>query len=211
MTSSLRASARFWDRFAERYAKKPVSNEVLYQKKLEVTQRYLKSDMTVLEFGCGTGSTALVHAPFVNHYEAIDVSPKMVDICKQKLKNQPKVNLSFSCLPFEKISSHEESYDAILAMSILHLVNDPEEVISNVFKLLKPGGVFVSSTTCIEETMPWFKYIAPIGHAMGLLPKVQVFSKKKLERMLLNAGFDIDYRLETHDKKAAHFFVAIKY
>jgi hypothetical protein len=40
---------------------------------------------------------------------------------------------------------------------------------------------------------------------------VQVFSKKKLERMLLNAGFDIDYRLETHDKKAAHFFVAIKY
>jgi 2-polyprenyl-3-methyl-5-hydroxy-6-metoxy-1,4-benzoquinol methylase len=211
MASSLRASARFWDRFAERYAKTPVGNQVLYQKKLEATQRYFKSDMHVLEFGCGTGSTALVHAPFVKKYDAIDVSPKMIDICNQKLTDQPKANLNFSCLPFELISSAKESYDAILAMSILHLINDPEEVISNVFELLKPGGVFVSSTTCIEETMPWFKYIAPIGHAMRLLPKVQVFSKKKLERMLLNAGFDIDYRLETHDKKAAHFFVAIKY
>lgn len=210
MTRSLRVSARFWDRFAERYAKMPVSNEVLYQKKLKVTQRYLKSYTVALEFGCGTGSTALVHAPFVKKYDGIDVSPKMIDICNQKLRNHPKANLSFSCLPFEKISSVEEDYDAILAMSTLHLINEPEEVISKVFRLLKPGGVFISSTTCVEETMPWFRYIAPIGHALRLLPKVQVFSKEKLERMLLNAGFDIDYQLETHDKKAAHFFVAIK-
>jgi 2-polyprenyl-3-methyl-5-hydroxy-6-metoxy-1,4-benzoquinol methylase len=210
MNNSTSISARFWDRFADRYAKTPVGNQVLYQKKLEVTQKYFKSRMHVLEFGCGTGSTALVHAPFVKKYEAIDVSPKMIDICNQKLRDQPKANLNFSCLPFELISSAEESYDAILAMSILHLVNDPEEVISKVFKLLKPGGVFVSSTACIAETMPWFKYIVPIGHAMRLLPKVIVFSKKKLERTVLNAGFDIEYRLATHDKKAAHFFVAIK-
>jgi 2-polyprenyl-3-methyl-5-hydroxy-6-metoxy-1,4-benzoquinol methylase len=211
MTQSISASARFWDRFAERYAKKPVSNQVYYQKKLEATQKYFKSDMHVLEFGCGTGSTALVHAPFVKKYDAIDVSPKMIDICKQKWMDQPKANLYFNCLPFESLRSDEGSYDAILAMSILHIINGPEEVICRVFKLLKSGGIFVSSTTCLEETMAWFKYIAPIGHAMRLLPKVQVFSKEKLELMLLNAGFKIDYQLETQDKKDAHFFVAIKY
>jgi len=207
---SLSVSARFWDRFAERYAKKPIANEALYQKKLEVTQRYLKSDMYALEFGCGTGSTALVHAPFVKQYLAIDVSPKMIDICKQKLAKQPKANLCFSCLPFEFISSEEQSYDAILALSILHLVNDPQDIIHKVFELLKPGGVFVSSTVCIGEQMAWFKFIAPMGHAIRLLPKVEVFSKQKLELMLLNAGFEIDYRLDTHDKKDAQFFVAIK-
>jgi 2-polyprenyl-3-methyl-5-hydroxy-6-metoxy-1,4-benzoquinol methylase len=210
MSQSINFSARFWDRFAERYAKKPVGNQVLYQKKLEVTQKYLKSDMHVLEFGCGTGSTALVHEPFVKKYNAIDVSPKMIDICKQKMTGQVTRNLCFSCLAFESVMCDEGTYDAILAMSILHLINDPEEVIYKVFGLLKPGGVFVSSTTCIEETMAWFKYFAPIGHAMRLLPKVQVFSKKKLEIMLLNAGFEIDYRLETHNKKDAHFLVAIK-
>lgn len=210
MFRSLSVSMRFWDRMAGRYAKTPVANKVLYQKKLEITQKYLKSDMSALEFGCGTGSTALVHAPFVKQYEAIDVSPKMIDICKQKLTDQPKANLYFSCLPFESLLSDEDSYDAILAMSILHLIDDPEEVICKIFKLLKPGGVFVSSTACLEETMAWFKFIAPVGYALRLLPKIQVFSKKKLELMLLNAGFEIDYQLETHDKKAAHFMVAIK-
>lgn len=210
MTYSISVSKRFWDRMAKRYAKTPVANQNLYQKKLEITQKYLKSDMYALEFGCGTGSTALVHAPFVKQYEAIDVSPKMIDICKQKLADQPIANLHFNCLPFELLPHNEGSYDAILAMSIIHLIGDPEEVICKVFKMLKPGGVFVSSTTCLGETMNWFKYIAPMGHAVGLLPKIQVLSKNKLELMLLNAGFEIDYRLETHSKKAAHFMVAIK-
>jgi 2-polyprenyl-3-methyl-5-hydroxy-6-metoxy-1,4-benzoquinol methylase len=134
----------------------------------------------------------------------------MVDICKQKLTEQPKENLYFSCLAFESLLSDEGRYDAILAMSILHLIYDPEEVICKVFKLLKPGGVFVSSTACLEESIPWFKFIGPLGYVMRLLPKIQVLSKKKLELMLLNAGFEIDYRLETHSKKDAHFMVAIK-
>ena len=210
MLRSLSISVRFWDRMAKRYAKTPVANQSLYQKKLEITQEYLNSDMYALEFGCGTGSTALVHAPFVKQYEAIDLSPKMIDICKQKLTDQPIENLRFNCSPFELLPHKEDSYDAILAMSILHLIDNPEEVICRVFKLLKPGGVFVSSTTCIGETMNWFKYLTPMGHAVGLLPKIQVLSKKNLELMLLNAGFEIDYQLETHSKKAAHFIVAIK-
>jgi cyclopropane fatty-acyl-phospholipid synthase-like methyltransferase len=49
--------SKFWDRMAERYAKRPVANEDAYRKKLEVTRSYLEPDMQVLEFGCGTGST----------------------------------------------------------------------------------------------------------------------------------------------------------
>lgn len=39
MTHSTSVSARFWDRFAKRYAKKPLANQVLYQIKLEVTHK----------------------------------------------------------------------------------------------------------------------------------------------------------------------------
>lgn len=210
MNRSLINAVRFWDRCAERYAKSPVANEALYRKKLEVTQQYLKADMHVLEFGCGTGSTATEHAPFVKQYEAIDISPKMIDICKRKLTDQTKVNLHFNCMAFESFLSDDCAYDVILAMSILQMVKEPEEIINKVFRLLKSGGIFVSSTTCIEETMAWFRFVAPIGYAIHLLPKVQVFSKQKLELMLVNAGFEIDYRLEVHDKKEAHFIVAIK-
>ena len=48
-------SARFWDRIAERYSKRPISDEAAYQKKLQVTREYLRPDMELLEIGCGKG------------------------------------------------------------------------------------------------------------------------------------------------------------
>ncbi len=60
-------SARFWDKIAERYSKRPIVDEAAYQKKLQVTREYFRPDMEVLEFGCGTGSTAITHAPYVKH------------------------------------------------------------------------------------------------------------------------------------------------
>ena len=38
-------SARFWDKFAERYAKQPIADAAAYQKKLQVTREYFQSDM----------------------------------------------------------------------------------------------------------------------------------------------------------------------
>ena len=56
-------SVKFWDKIADKYSKQPIVDEASYQKKLQITQEYFKPDMEVLEFGCGTGSTAIIHAP----------------------------------------------------------------------------------------------------------------------------------------------------
>ena len=58
-------ATRFWNWNAERYARQAIADEASYQKKLAITQSYLTPDMRVVEFGCGTGSTAIVHAPKV--------------------------------------------------------------------------------------------------------------------------------------------------
>ena len=71
--------ARFWDRIAARYAKQPVADEAAYQKKLAKTREYFPPDMAVLEFGCGTGSTAMAHAPYVAHARATDLSDDEVN------------------------------------------------------------------------------------------------------------------------------------
>ena len=69
---------KFWDKIADRYAKQPIADEAAYQKKLQVTRDYFRSDMEVLEIGCGTGSTAILHAPYVKHIRAIDFSTNML-------------------------------------------------------------------------------------------------------------------------------------
>lgn len=80
---------------AEGYAKKPVSDQATYEKKLEITRSYLRPDMDVLEFGCGTGSTAIAHAPYVEHILATDISSKMVEIARGKAETSGIQNVTF--------------------------------------------------------------------------------------------------------------------
>ena len=77
-------STKFWDKIAERYSKQPIADEAAYQKKLQVTREYFQPDMEIVEFGCGTGSTAITHAPYVKHIHAIDISSKMIEIAQGK-------------------------------------------------------------------------------------------------------------------------------
>jgi cyclopropane fatty-acyl-phospholipid synthase-like methyltransferase len=60
----------FWNKLADKYSRRPVADEAAYKKKLEVTRKYFEPNMEVLEIGCGTGSTAIAHAPFVRHIRA---------------------------------------------------------------------------------------------------------------------------------------------
>ena len=67
----------FWNKRADKYSKQPVPDEDAYRKKLEKTREYFRPDMDVLEIGCGTGSTAIAHAPYVRHILATDFSSRM--------------------------------------------------------------------------------------------------------------------------------------
>ena len=200
--------AKFWDRIAARYAKKPVADEAAYQKKLAKTREYFRPDMQVLEFGCGTGSTALAHAPYVGHIQASDISAKMIEIAQNKADAMNIKNVTFQQATIEDLDVAAGSQDAVLGLSILHLLADKEAAIAKVHRMLKPGGIFVSSTICLGDTMKWFKVIAPIGRLFGLIPRVEFFSREDLETSLTAGGFEIDY--QWHPGKGKALFVVAR-
>lgn len=201
--------AKFYDKIAERYAKQPIADEAADPKKLQVTQEYLKPDMEVLEFGCGPGSTAIIHAPDVKHIQAIDISSKMIEIAQEKAQAKNINNVTFEQLTIEELTVADQTFDVVLGLSILHLLEDKEAVITKVQKMLKPGGVFVTSTACLGNTMQWFKIVAPIGKLLGLIPLVKVFTTKELQDRLTHAGFVIDYQWLLGKGKAV-FIIAQK-
>lgn len=203
------SSSRFWDRIADRYSKRPVADEVSYQKKLQITRSYFRPDMEVLEFGCGTGSTAISHSPFVRCIRAIDISSKMIEIAKEKATKETVENVTFEQSTIEEINVPDRSLDAVLGLSILHLLEDKELAISKVHRMLKPGGVFVTSTTCIGDSMKFFKIIAPVGKFFGLMPLLNVFTTGELVASLTDAGFVIDHQWQPGKGKAV-FIVARK-
>ena len=201
--------SKFWDKIADRYAKRPVADEVTYQKKLEVTRSYLRPDMDVLEIGCGTGSTAIAHAPHVRHILATDLSSRMIEIARGKADAAGINNITFRQASVDELGVADETYDAVLALSLLHLLDDRDVAIARVHRMLKPGGIFVTSTACIGDTMKFFKVIAPIGNFFGLIPMVRVFTTKDLVDSLTRAGFHIDHQWQPGKGKSV-FIVATK-
>ena len=201
--------SKFWDKNAERYAKRPVADEAAYQKKLQITRDYLRPDMEVLEFGCGTGSTAIAHAPYVKHIRAIDISAKMIEIAQGKADAGGIGNVTFEQSTIDDLDVPNETFDAVMGHSILHLLENKEDAIAKVHQMLKPGGVFVSSTACIGDVLKIFKVIAPIGRFFGVLPLVKVFTVKELEDSLTVAGFAIDTQWQPGKSKGV-FIVAKK-
>jgi ubiquinone/menaquinone biosynthesis C-methylase UbiE len=101
--------------------------------------------MEILELGCGTGSTALIHAPYVKHLHAIDYSAKMIEIARHKAKMHNINNITFEQMDVESLSVPNQSLDVVLGLSLLHLLENKEEVITKVYNMLKPGGIFITS------------------------------------------------------------------
>lgn len=202
-------SAKFWNRIAQRYSKQPIADEASYLKKLQITQKYLKPDMEVLELGCGTGSTAIIHAPYVKHIRAIDISSKMIEIAQGQADTKKIDNITFETATIDDLNLTEQKPDVVLALSILHLLENSEDVIDYIYKILQPGGIFVSSTTCLGDTMRWLKIITPIGRLLGLMPLLEFFTKDQLKDCLVGAGFNIDHFWQPGKGKAV-FIVARK-
>lgn len=203
-------SAKFWNKLADRYSRHPVADAEAYRKKLEITRGYFRPDMEVLEFGCGTGTTAIHHAPYVKHILATDFSSEMIRICREKAQAAGINNVEFLCSSFDDLNPPDASYDAILGLNILHLLDNWQQVIMRAYTMLRPGGVFITSTGCAGDSIfRLIAFIVPIGRFFGLLPLLQVISQNQLEQSIKGAGFVIDY-LWRPKKYAAVFIVAKK-
>ena len=203
------SGARFWDRIAERYAARPVPDAAVYARKLEITRRYLTPDSEIVEVGCGTGSTAIAHAPHVRHVLATDISPRMIKIAREKAQVAGADNVTFRVAALEDLPVPAEGADAVLGLSILHLVPDLDAAVAKIDAMLRPGGMFVSSTACLGDGMRWFGLIAPVGRALGLLPLVRILTAAQIRDALLGRGYAIEHDWQPGDGRTL-FLVARK-
>ncbi len=175
-------STRFWDRIAERYSKQPIADEAAYQKKLQVTRKYFRPEMKALEFGCGTGSTAIAHAPYVKHILAIDISSKMIEIAQGKSDTKNIENVNFKQSSIDEFSVADQTLDAVLGLSILHLLDNKEEVIAKVHKMLKLGGAN-SVTGTVDGSPPQAFYIFIIAGSLAAAGEINVLVRRKLSQV----------------------------
>lgn len=186
-------SDKFWDKVAEKYAKKPVPDEAIYQRKLSETQSFFSPDMHILEFGCGTGTTAIHHSPHVQHIDAVDISENMLEIGREKAREAKIENITFNQGTLLEFKADAASLDAVLGLNVIHLLPDRQAVLAEVARILKPGGVFVSSTGCLGNSyLRLIKLIVPLGKFLRLMPDVFILTEDELASEIESAGFAIE-------------------
>ncbi|SIO15551.1 Ubiquinone/menaquinone biosynthesis C-methylase UbiE [Parasphingorhabdus marina DSM 22363] len=203
-------SAEFWNKIAEGYANSKIRDERAYEKKLEITQKLFPPHAEVLEIACGTGTTALRHAPHVAKYLATDISSKMLEIARKKAEDQDVNNVTFAEEDIGTANWPPAQYDTVLAMSILHLLPDRPAGLVKIHDTLKPGGRFISSTVCLGNMAFFFPLLIRAMKLIGKAPKVvDSLTHEELAAAITEAGFVIeDHHRMSKDKVA--FIVARK-
>lgn len=183
--------ARFWNRMARRYSRMKVPDEASYRHKLDRTRAYLAPGAKVFEFGCGTGTTALHHAPHAAHIRAVDFAPEMIAIAREKAEAQGVANVGFEVAGIDDVADGPH-YDMVMAHSVLHLVPDRAATIAQVFEMLKSGGHFVSSTICLSDGLWFMRPVLPLMRLVRLAPaRVAFFTSADLRAAITRAGFEI--------------------
>ena len=215
-TNDLTPSQSFWDKAARKYAASPIKNEEAYQNTLDRTTEHLGPDDTVLELGCGTGSTALLLAGNVQSYLATDFASGMITIAEEKLAAEKETGKAPEGLGFavadvfsDKVEPATGGYDAILAYNFLHLVETPEDLLARVRSLLKPGGLYISKTVCLKDKAWLFGPMIKVMQLFGKAPYVQMLSFQGVEDMIARAGFEI-IETGTYPEPRSRFVVARK-
>ena len=204
--------ARFWNRIARKYAADPIADMAGYERTLERARHYLKGDEMAFEFGCGTGTTALKLAPFVERIVATDISGEMIAITREKAKAEGRLNAVFEVATPDAAPWPDGTFDVAFGFNVLHLVAAREAALRGVHRLLKPGGLFIFKTPCLKDVNPLVRIAVPVMQAFGKAPFVGFFTAEDLERETAAAGFDIVERARhaSRGKDARPFLVAQK-
>ena len=186
------ADTRFWDKIARKYAKDAIKDMAGYERTVARVRECLKSTDVVLELGCGTGTTAMKLAPPVARYVGTDISSEMIAIAREKAAAEPCGNLQFSIAGSDRSTWPAGPFDAVLAFNVLHLVGDRAQYLRDVHAALKPGGLFISKTACLNEMSRLIRLAVPVAQWLGKAPSVAFFNGNELAREIAAAGFAID-------------------
>jgi cyclopropane fatty-acyl-phospholipid synthase-like methyltransferase len=181
-------AARFWNRFADRYAARPIKDVAAYEALLEDVAARLKPDDWVLEIGCGTGGTAIRLAKGVAQYVATDFSAEMIRISKAK---PAPPNLRFLLAEAGALPAGGP-FNAICAFNVLHLVDDLPGLLHRLRGGLAPDGLLICKTWCFGDLPLRFRLLFRALRLVGLFPPARFLTQADLHQMLQAAGFAVE-------------------
>jgi ubiquinone/menaquinone biosynthesis C-methylase UbiE len=101
----------------------------------------------VLEVGCGRGDFAIWLATTVSRLNitAVDFSETSIRIARERAA-AAGVAVNFSVSDAQSMNSPDEQFDHVVSCECMEHVQQPIKMVSEIFRVLKPGGTFCLTT-----------------------------------------------------------------
>ncbi|MBI2832275.1 MAG: class I SAM-dependent methyltransferase [Chloroflexi bacterium] len=142
----------------------------------------LKSGLTFMDIGCGGGFFTLPAARLVGpggKVYSVDTDAEALSSLKEKASKEGLNNLTLKESTAEETVFCQECADIVFFGIDLHDFKQPEKVLENARKMLKPSGRLVD--------LDWKKEVMPMGP-----PLWKRFSEEQASRLIESAGFKVE-------------------
>jgi len=164
----------------------------------ELTQRFVDAvapdtSAVIMDVACGPGLVTAALAPRAREVVALDVTPEMLRQASQRCAAAGVGNVTFregsaTALPFA-----DASFDAVVTRLSLHHFPDPAPALSEMARVLRPGGRFVVADVTSSEDPGE----SALHNAIEILrdpSHVRMLPESELLTLIRGAGFAV----ETH-------------
>lgn len=112
---------------------------------------------TVIDLGSGAGNDAFIARHEVGESGeviGIDFTPAMIEKARENTKKLGFKNVEFRLGDIEDMPVSNNRADVIVSNCVLNLVPDKERAISEIHRVLKPGGHFSISDIVLDGDLP---------------------------------------------------------
>lgn len=150
-----------------------------------IEKRIVNAD--VLELACGTGLISRNVANVAKSYTATDFAADMIEQAKKR-QHPPKI--CFEMQNAEALTYKDAAFDVILISNALHIMPHPQQVLSEISRVLKDNGILIAPTFSHLDSGRIGKMRSLLMQAFGL-PVYHSWTVTQFKKFLESSGFTI--------------------
>lgn len=124
---------------------------------------------SVLEVGVGTGLALPFYDPSVR-VTGIDFSEEMLAKARARIARDGLANVALRRMDARELDFPDASFDQVAAMHVLSVVPEPERVVAEMARVLRPGGtvLIVNHFARRRGALAWVERLtAPLADLLG--------------------------------------------